>query len=100
VIWFPESELSPDLFMIHRSYELTGTIESSERTAVYEGVASGYWTLFVKQSSGFHQPLGFDSLALLLGHSTYKKQLDKDYGRTIIEVFDKQRSVPNVLGPG
>jgi hypothetical protein len=25
----------------------------------------------------FHQPLGFDSLTLLLSHSTYKSQLDK-----------------------
>ena len=28
-----------------------------------EGVASGYWTLSVKQSRG-RQPLGFESLAL------------------------------------
>ena len=41
-----------------------------------------------------HQPLGFDSLALLLGHSTYRKQLDRIYGCIIIEVFGRQRPVP------
>ena len=46
-----------------------------------------------------HQPLGFDSLALLLGHSTYSKKLDRVYGCIIIKVFEGQRLVPKLQAP-
>ena len=46
-----------------------------------------------------HQPLGFDSLALLLGHSTYLNQLDRVYGCIIIKVFDGQCLVLKLQAP-
>jgi hypothetical protein len=56
-----------------------------------EGVASGYWTPSAKRSSGFNQPLRFDSVALCC-HSTISNVLDIASPGVILEVFRGRRS--------